>query len=68
MITIEKRKERIKMWIENIEELGASLRYHNDYENYDKFEPYLNGLKYWCNRIQRDINKINEVKENEKTS
>lgn len=68
MITIEKRKERITMWIENIEELGASLRHYDNYEMYDRFEPYLNGLKYWCNKIQRDINKIKEVEENEKTS
>lgn len=65
MITIEKRKERIKMWIENIEELGASLRYYNDYEKYDNFKPILDGLKYWSNKIQNEANKVKEVEENE---
>lgn len=64
-MTIEKRKERIKEWIENVEELGAELRYFNDYENYDRFKPILDGLKYWSNKIQREVKKIKEVEENE---
>lgn len=64
-MTIEKRKERIKEWIENVEELGADLRHYNYYDDYDKFQPILDGLKYWSNKIQREVKKIKEVEENE---
>ena len=39
-------KERLKEYIENINQLGADARYE---ENYDRLRIKLESIKTWCN-------------------
>lgn len=50
-------KDKLKEYIENIEQLSADSRYWNDYENYEKLEIELKSIIYWVNKAIKLIEK-----------
>lgn len=75
MITLEDRKKRLKEYIENIEQLGADARFHDDYENYDNLKTQFDSIEWWARKANRELIKIQilenaklEEQRNEKTS
>ncbi len=76
MITLKDRKKRLEEYIENIEQLGADARFHNDYENYERLKIEFDSIEHWARKANRELIKIQilenakklEEQENEKTS
>lgn len=51
-------KDKIKEYIENIEQLGADARYEFDYENYNKLRVKLESIEWWARKGQKILDKI----------
>ena len=51
-------KDKIKEYIENIEQLGADARYEFDYENYNKLRVKLESIEWWAKKGQKILDKI----------
>ena len=50
-------ENKLKEYIENIEQLGADLRYENDYEKYNKCIIILDSIIHWCTKCKKLIQK-----------
>lgn len=48
-------KERLKQYIENINQLGADARYE---DNYDRLRIKLESIKTWCNATIVLLNRL----------
>ena len=51
-------KDKIKEYIENIEQLGADARYEFDYENYNKLRVKLESIEWLAKKGQKILDKI----------
>ena len=51
-------KDKIKEYIENIEQLGADARYEFDYENYNKLRVTLESIEWWSKKAQKILDKV----------
>lgn len=58
--------EKLKDYIENIEQLGADARYENNNENYELLRTKLESIKYWSEKAIKVIDKNEELKQNER--
>lgn len=50
-------KDKIKQYIENIEQLGADSRYYNDLEKYDNLKVELESIIYWSEKALKELKK-----------
>ena len=50
-------EERLKQYIENINQLGADARYEN---NYDRLRTELDSIITWCNMAIVLLNRLNK--------
>ena len=51
-------KERLKQYIENIEQLGADARYYNNANDYDRLRIELESIITWCNMTIVLLNRL----------
>ena len=51
-------KERLKQYIENIEQLSADARYYNNANDYDRLRIELESIKTWCNTAIVLLNRL----------
>lgn len=54
-------KEKIKQYIENINQLGVDARYE---DNYDKLRIKIESIITWCNMVIVVLNRIESEKNN----
>ena len=54
--------EKIKQYIENINQLGEDARYE---DNYDKLRIKIESIITWCNMVIVVLNRIESEKNNE---
>lgn len=53
-------KEKIKDYIEKIEQLGADARYENDLNDYDKLRISLESIAWWSEKAIKTLDKMNK--------
>ena len=56
----EKMEKKLAVYIENIEQLGADARYHNNYESYDKLIIDVESIEYWAKKAAKLAKKLKE--------
>jgi len=49
---------KIKDYIEKIEQLGADSRYEVHYENYEKLRVLLESIEWYSNKAQKILDKL----------
>lgn len=50
---VDRCKEKLKDYIENLEQLGANSRYYNNYEDYNKLYIQLKSIEYWAKKASK---------------
>lgn len=51
-------EEKLKRYIEYIEQLGADARYENNMECYDKLMVTLQSIEQWTKKAKKQVEKL----------
>ncbi len=53
-------KDKVKEYIESIEQLGRDAEFSFDMENNGALEVKIESIIYWCNQILKELKKENK--------
>lgn len=57
---MNKYEEKIKDYIEKIEQLGADARYENNLNDYDKLKISLESIAWWSEKAIKILDKMSK--------